>query len=413
MLRESTVFDVMKKRNPDRFLALERSVSLAAVDVTENLFRNGSSKQVRRNELSKSVQKEVASVAPSRLLALLGQSLKYQHSQGLLPPGTSLDLFRDIVPELNSEDDAPCVLQTTNIKFGTKQYAECALFSPKDDMFLTGSSDGFVEAWDYLSGKYRTDLKYQAEDDLISHEEKICCMCFSREGEMLATGGAEKKLKVWRLRSGKVLRRIELVRAPSCMTFSRDGAQLLVGFPDGAVRIYGLKSGKILKELHGHTAIVNDIHYSADGASIFTGSADGTIRVWSHQTAQCIKVLRPAHVREGTSVLKLCPLPDDREKFLVCCRSPILQYMSVDGIFSSKIDAKTDVADACLSAKGRFIYAFGDDGSLRIFKTEDTSELLTEVKVLSSRVIGICHHPQKNALAVYGTGSVVHIMRPK
>lgn len=74
------------------------------------------------------------------------------------------------------------------------------------------------------------------------------------------------------------------------MTFSRDGAQLLVGFPDGAVRIYGLKSGKILKELHGHTAIVNDIHYSADGASIFTGSADGTIRVWSHQTAQCIKV---------------------------------------------------------------------------------------------------------------------------
>mmetsp|Transcript_30395 Transcript_30395/g.116513 ORF Transcript_30395/g.116513 Transcript_30395/m.116513 type:complete len:143 (+) Transcript_30395:559-987(+) len=142
MLRESTVFDVMKKRNPDRFLALERSVSLAAVDVTENLFRNGSSKQVRRNELSKSVQKEVASVAPSRLLALLGQSLKYQHSQGLLPPGTSLDLFRDIVPELNSEDDAPCVLQTTNIKFGTKQYAECALFSPKDDMFLTGSSDG-------------------------------------------------------------------------------------------------------------------------------------------------------------------------------------------------------------------------------------------------------------------------------
>lgn len=82
-------------------------------------------------------------------------------------------------------------------------------------------------------------------------------------------------------------------------------------------------------------------------------------------------------------MLKLCPLPDDREKFLVCCRSPILQYMSVDGIFSSKIDAKTDVADACLSAKGRFIYALGDDGSLRIFKTEDTSELLTEVGVSS------------------------------
>lgn len=45
-------------------------------------------------------------VPPARLLSLLGQALKWQHNQGLLPPDTAFDLFTGSAPTAKAEDDA-------------------------------------------------------------------------------------------------------------------------------------------------------------------------------------------------------------------------------------------------------------------------------------------------------------------
>lgn len=241
----------LKVDQPDRYLKLEH-LCQKSVFVSSDAYEMGTSKQQKRQEIATSLSNEISVVPPSRLLSLIGQALRFQQAQGLLPADGPMDLFRGGRRSARKDQEEKCpTREAGHIKFNPDSHPETTVFSPDGLSLVTGSVDGFIEVWDSDTCRLRKDLDYQVKDELMMHEdEPILCSAFNRDGELLATGSRDGKVKVWRLSTGVCLRKFNKAHSEgvTCLAFARDSTQIMTGSFDSHVRVHGLKSGKTLKE---------------------------------------------------------------------------------------------------------------------------------------------------------------------
>lgn len=426
LMKETAPMIAMKQDSPERFLRLDALIKRSTFDPREAY--GGVSKEKRRGDIGQALAKHVQVAPPSRLLALVGQAMKWQQHTGLLPADTKFDVFRGMaVTAVEEREQHPTMIHKT-VRFGEKSHPECASFSPDGQYCVSGSVDGFVEVWDYQTALLRKDLQYQEEGCFMMHDKAVIALAFSKDSELLATGAQDGQLKVWRVATGQCARRFEKAHNEgiTCIAWSKDSTQLLTGSFDHTARVHGLKSGKSLKEFRGHTSFVNSAIYSRDNAKVVTGSSDGLVLVFDARTTEVLNKLSPPPPPHMNSTMQcavnaaiLAPrLPGqaaDEERIFVCSRTNTLLLMNLAGqvikSFSSGKREKGDFTAMITSPKGEWLYAVAEDNTLYCFSTA-SGDIEQTVKIADKDVIGLTHHPSRNILAAYSADGTLAFLKP-
>jgi WD40 repeat-containing protein SMU1 len=367
-----------------------------------------------RAALARGLAAAVASVPPGRLVALLGQALRWQAAAGGLPPAPAgaasagalrYDVFRGALPLRRDAEERPCALPAGDaaaadggggglapLTFGAAAHPMAADFTPDGARLVVGCVDGIIECYDAEggSGALCADLAFQAADEFMMHDDAVLCLAVARPaGDLLASGSRDGAVKVWRLASGEAVAKFAAPHggaggAPAGVTalaFSRDASLLLTGGFDGLVKVHGLRSGTTLKAYAGHAGTVTALAVSGDGAYV-SGSADGTVRVWAPRGAECVAVLRPPAPAGGGSalgappILAVLPLPHAADQLLVVPRGAVAYVMTTRGALVRALALPPPAAAGAraptitavtLSPRGRFVYAAADDAGLYVF----------------------------------------------
>ncbi|KAK2197186.1 bifunctional G-protein beta WD-40 repeat/LIS1 homology motif/WD40 repeat/WD40 repeat-containing protein SMU1/WD40-repeat-containing domain superfamily/Anaphase-promoting complex subunit 4 [Babesia duncani] len=384
-------------------------------------------REKRRTLIGEALKAEIALAPQSRLLALIGNAIKWQHHLGIIPNVDQFDVFKN-TSTASDKDTEFCVSTVSKIiRFGDNCNPECVTFTPNGNYLISGSSDGFIEVWNWSLGVLDTDLEYQKKDQFMLHDTLVVSLAVSRDSEILASGSKDGQIKIWRLSSGECLRIIDGAHeeAVVCITFSKDSMNILTGSFDTTVRIHGLKSGKTLKQFNGHTSIVNSAFYLHDDTKVISGSSDGFIKIWDAKSGECqrsfaVSVSEPQIGLKSAipinKALMISSSSSSEPLLLVCTRSSCCTLVNTSGKVIRTFELEEgpsgkDFIDIAASRRCGWVYCLSQDNCIYCFNAKN-GKFESIIQAHESEAIGIFHHPTSSLLTSWGLDGTIKLYYP-
>ncbi|KAJ2402708.1 hypothetical protein GGI23_000513 [Coemansia sp. RSA 2559] len=412
LLRQTEPMDMLRSSDIDRYLRLEQLLSRTLFD-PRHAYGDSASKETRREAIASDLVAQVRAAPPSRLLTLLNQSIRWQIEQGTLSANDGAhDLFYGRAKKIRQPkavDSAPDKLLAT-IKLPKKQHPSSVAFSPNGVYLATGSSDGFIELWNFRTGKLASDLKYQNEGAPMMMDDSVTALAFSSSGDLVCSGATSGKIKVWKVKNGSSFKRFPAAHSQSVSSvcFSNDDAQILSGGSDSIVRIHGLKSGKMLKEFRGHSAAVTSAVFSHDNTRILSTSEDGAVKIWDALSAVCLHTIVPGSEEHGLSAPSahsVLAIPGQATEFVVCTKSPTIYVVDIVGNLKKRFsrlesECTEEFLAAAVTPGGKYVLAVSDASALYCFDIgTGHAHISARLSIPPGSVTGIAQHPSLSVSA--------------